>query len=83
VIEFAALVGWRVYHTHDSRRSATGFPDLAMVRGGRLVFAELKTSRGRVGRDQAGWLDALAGCGAVESYLWRPADWATIERVLR
>jgi hypothetical protein len=39
--------------------------------------------RGRVQPEQAAWLDALARCGAVESYLWRPGDWPLIERVLR
>ena len=54
-----------------------------MVRGDRLAFAELKTNRGRVRSEQAAWLDALAGCGTVETYLWRPDAWPTIERVLR
>ena len=26
VIELAELQGWRVYHTHDSRRSQPGLP---------------------------------------------------------
>lgn len=83
VLEYAELVGWRCYHTRASRRSRAGFPDLTMVRCDRLVFAELKTNRGRVPTEQAAWLDALARCGAVETDLWRPIDWSTIERVLR
>lgn len=55
--------GWRVYHTHNSERSAAGFPDIVAVRDGELLFAELKTARGAAGRprpDQVEWLDALA-----------------------
>ena len=31
VIEYARLMGWLVYHTHDSRHSEKGFPDLVLV----------------------------------------------------
>lgn len=43
VVDAARLNGWLVYHTHDSRRSAEGFPDLVMLRLSRMVVAELKT----------------------------------------
>ncbi len=32
VVELARLSGWLTYHTHDSRRSQSGFPDLVLVR---------------------------------------------------
>lgn len=32
VMELARLLGWRVYHTWDSRKSEPGFPDLVLVR---------------------------------------------------
>ena len=81
VVELAHLQGWRTYHTHDSRRSAAGFPDLTLARGSRLVFVELKSERGRVTSDQRGWLDAL-GETPAEVYVWRPADWDRIEALL-
>ena len=59
VTEYAALTGWLWYHTHDSRRSHAGFPDLCLVRGDRLIFAELKSERGRVRLEQEAWLQAL------------------------
>ena len=57
VIEYAELHGWRVYHTHDSRRSQAGFPDLTMVRAEpRLIFAELKSEGGKPTDEQTAWL---------------------------
>lgn len=83
IVKTARLLGWRVYHTYDSRRSEPGFPDLSMVKGDRLVFAELKTEKGKVSDAQAEWLDAL--WQTSETYVWRPAQWldGTVERVLR
>jgi hypothetical protein len=82
VRQLAHLLGWLCYHTHDSRRSQPGFPDLTLVRGSRLLFAELKTDTGRVTAAQQQWLDALAAAGQ-EVYVWRPCDWAAIEAALR
>lgn len=87
VIAFARLNGWLAYHTHDSRRCAAGFPDLVFVRGGRVVFAELKSAKGKERPDQTVWLDALeqveaAAGGAVGVYLWRPDSWDQIRAVL-
>ena len=42
VVKLAKLCGWRPYHTHDSRRSAAGFPDLILIKDGWLIAAELK-----------------------------------------
>jgi len=78
VLDLARLSGWRCYHTHDSRRSAPGFPDLAMVRPPVIVFAELKTDTGKVRREQRDWLATLGGCESVEAALWRPGDWPEI-----
>ena len=88
VVELAEWQGWLVYHTHDSRRSAAGFPDLVAVHGqtGELLFAELKTARGRVSPDQRAWLRTLELAAAekpgVTVKLWRPADWPDVEATL-
>lgn len=84
VVDVARLLDWRTYHTFDSRRSSPGFPDLTLVRGSRLVFAELKTSTGVVSQHQVLWLASLSATTA-ETYVWRPEDWrdGSIERVLR
>jgi hypothetical protein len=82
VLFFAALCQWRRYHTWDARRSEPGYPDLTLVRGPRLVFAELKTETGRLSAAQRNWIGAL-GETPAEVYCWRPSDWADIQRVLR
>jgi hypothetical protein len=80
IVAAARQLGWHVYHPYDSRRSTPGYPDLTLTRGGRLIFAELKSAKGRVRADQRRWLAELAAVaaqadGAVETFLWRPADW--------
>jgi Holliday junction resolvase len=71
VIEAMEWKGWRVYHTYDSRRSQPGFPDVVAVRGGRLMFVEFKSEKGKVKREQVDWLDALVKTSEV--YLVRPS----------
>ena len=88
--QLARLTGWRCYHTRYSLGSDPGFPDLVLVRLGRMVVAELKGPRGRLTPAQQEWLDALVEVegrtgGVVEVHLWTPEDWAcgAIEETLR
>jgi hypothetical protein len=81
VIDAAKLLGWRCYHTHDSRRSAPGFPDIVAVRE-RVIFAELKTARGALSQEQVAWLDALKAAGQ-EIHVWREDRWAEVVETLR
>lgn len=76
VIQLAKFHGFElVYHTHNSQRSAPGFPDLVMVstRHGRILYRELKRTVGKVTTEQQAWLDALAAAGQ-DAGVWRPAD---------
>lgn len=76
VLELAGLHGFELaYHTHDSRRSAPGFPDLVLVssRHGRVLFRELKTDVGRISPQQRVWIEGLTAGGA-DAGVWRPAD---------
>ena len=82
ILELASLRGWRSFHDQDSRRSQPGFPDLCLVRGGRVLFAELKTERGQLRQEQREWLAMLGMCSGIETYLWRPSSWRQIETVL-
>ena len=90
VVELARLMGWRHYHTYDSRHSPEGFPDLILIRLGRLIFAELKSEHGRITQTQKDWLEELGlvearSNGTVQVCLWRPEDWLSgrVEEALR
>jgi hypothetical protein len=92
VIQLARLFGWRVSHfrpaqTRHGWRTAVsgdgaGFPDLVMVRGGRMIVAELKVGRNKATAEQNRWLDAFRAVPGCRVYLWFPCDWPMIERVL-
>jgi hypothetical protein len=82
VIALARLAGYLVYHTHDSRRSEAGYPDLTITGKGRIIFAELKSERGRLRPEQSIWLAALAQCPGVEVAMWKPSNWPVIEAAL-
>lgn len=77
--------GYLAFHVHDSRRSPSGWPDVAAIKpaGGTLYVCELKTDTGQVTPAQAAWLEALAGCTGVVSDIWRPADMPSIIERLR
>lgn len=85
VVDYAALKGWRfIYHVPDSRRaSSAGFPDLVMVRNGRLLFLELKKVGGVVSPAQRAWLNALGMVSGVEAMVVTPEDWPALESLLR
>ena len=105
VIELAQRLGWLVHaerpaRTKDGWRTPIqgdrGFPDLVLARYPALIFAEIKTERGRLTVEQGRWQQQLITRCAVwdgkkpkiwvmGSYLWRPRDWFSgeIERVLR
>jgi hypothetical protein len=79
VLNLAGFFGWDLtYHTHDSRRSHKGWPDLVLCRPPELLVVELKAEKTRVTNDQLAWLAALDACG-IETYLWRPADLPAIQ----
>lgn len=85
VLRLARLGGWLAYHTHDSRRSQPGFPDLVLIRPPDLLFVELKSATGVVTLAQEDWLLRLQNARHVRTRLWRPTDWTSglIERTLR
>ncbi len=74
---------------HTTPNSAPGMPDLMLWRPRdglldrepTLIFAELKTNRGRLSTDQDDVIASLGAAG-VAVYVWRPRDWETVKAVL-
>ena len=83
IVELARMCGWNTFHPWLSIHSQRGWPDLALCRPPRLVLAELKSQSGKVTPDQQSWLEQLGACSGIEVFLWRPADFDTIAKVLR
>lgn len=81
VVQLAKSLGWLCYHTWNSIHSAKGFPDLVLVKGEQVIFAELKSETGKVSPEQEAWLEALTLAGQ-KVYTWRPRHWDHIVRVL-
>lgn len=75
IVDAATKMGWLVYHTHDSRHSPDGFPDLVLVRG-RILYREVKISSrpSVVSIPQRQWLHQLRNAGA-DADVWTLSDW--------
>jgi hypothetical protein len=83
VLDLADFYGWEHYHSWLSIHSQTGWPDLALVRPPRLVFAELKRENGKLTANQGHWLGLLERCPGCEVFVWRPHQLQEIAQVLR
>ncbi len=70
VLEACRVMGLLVYHTHDSRHSEAGFPDLVIVGPGGCLFRELKGDGGKVSPAQQKWVDALVAAGQDAGFWW-------------
>ncbi len=89
VEELLSYFGWEWFHDRDARQDRAGFPDIVACHAGcgpdgqgRVLYAELKTARGRLSAAQRRWRDALLAAGA-DWRLWRPADWPRLVATLR
>jgi len=88
IFDAARKLRWLVarYPTFRATQTTSGFPDLVMVRKGRLIFAELKREGKDPTEEQRDWLEELRSIAFnVQAYVWRPRDWmdGTIEELLR
>lgn len=78
LVAVARREGWRVYFVWDSRHSPAGWPDLALVRGGTLLFLEVKSETGRLTPAQE---DCLAALGSVDTVLLDVARPSNVEKI--
>lgn len=83
IVEAAGYLGYAVYHTFDSRRSNPGWPDLVLLKQGRMICLELKTERGRIRPEQEVWIAALDQVPGVTARIVRPSQWDQIEALLK
>jgi len=80
--QLASTFGFSVYCTWRSIHSPAGYPDLCLAKPGRLIYAELKSEKGKVSDKQREWLDTLKAAGA-EAYVWRPSQFEEAVEILR
>jgi hypothetical protein len=89
VCKIAASFGWKFYHPPDNRpvngriqKVVSGFPDLCLIKGSTMIFAELKRELGVVSPEQHEWAEAIRNCG-IHVYIWRPSDLNQVVEILR
>lgn len=83
IVQWARLNGWLAYHTFYSGRSQQGFPDLTLVKQGRLVFIEVKSESGRLSASQQQWLALLDSVPGIDAVVARPSNWDMIASLLK
>ena len=91
VVALAETLRWSVYGVQRSDkallRSGTGvgFPDLLLLRNGKVLAVELKRHDRALPVEQQHWLEELEAVPGIRSLVWRPRDWLSgeVEQVLR
>src|SRR5215469_3352029 len=66
-------LGLKRYHTFDSRKSPSGFPDLVLAGPGGVLFRELKRQDKKPTAAQQEWLTVLTQAGQ-DAGVWRPSS---------
>ena len=93
VVQLARICGWHVDHTptmrdgsgHWATGGLKGKPDLWLLRDGEpaeVIYAELKTEKGRLSPEQKQVLSLLHRAG-LEVHVWRPSDFDLIRERLQ
>ena len=96
VVDLAHIYHWRVAHFRAAMtkygwktpiQGDKGFPDLVLVRGDRLIFAELKAEGGNLSKEQKDWLIACEivarGLINIKVFCWYPSDFDMVQGILK
>ncbi len=94
IVELGHLYHWQIAHFRPARKldgswatpvsaDGKGWPDLVLVRGDRVIFAEAKSENGKLSQEQREWLDLLKATKGVEVYLWKPSIFEDIVELLK
>ena len=61
IVSLARALGYLVHRDPTWRATGTdaGYPDLTLVRGGRIIFAELKAEKGKLTGTQGDWCNEI------------------------
>ena len=76
-----ARFGWKAFHEKDSRKSRKGWPDWVASNGVYTIFAEFKTAKDPLKKDQYEWLVNLLATGH-RAYVIRPANFGVLIEML-
>lgn len=85
VLKSAHTLGWQSMHIGRTGKNqavgakgtmGTGWPDLVLVKGGRILFVELKGEKGQLTPEQKLVLAILTQVGQV--FVWRPSDFGQL-----
>lgn len=82
VMAAARHAGILAYHTHDSRRSVRGFPDVVLAGPGGAAFVELKREGRYPTPAQREWIAMLRASGHL-AFVGRPRDMAAILELIK
>jgi len=82
--DLCKIYHWRFRFTWTSIHSPKGTLDLLLTNREqkRVIFAELKSEKGKMTPEQQETFDDLKACGQ-EVYLWRPGDIEGVAEILR
>ena len=91
VKQTAELCGWLAYHTHDSRRSDGGFPDLILAKPPWLLVFEAKKGKKEVramltskgGPAQLEWIRRFGAVTEIVAAVITPDDEKWVRDLIR
>lgn len=84
VKELAVISGYEhIYYTWNSRHSPAGFPDMLLLKGGRLIVIEFKIRPDNLSPEQYFWLMEFLNL-TDEVYVFDDSDedWEKIEALI-